>query len=68
MLVMSKGALSVGQAETYYQEKYSEDDYYTESDRVTGRPVVWESGRDPWAERASQRGKLSGHLARNETR
>ncbi len=36
MLVMSKGALSVGQAETYYQEKYSEDDYYTESHRVTG--------------------------------
>src|SRR5229473_620566 len=36
MLVMSKGALSVGQAETYYQEKYSEDDYYTESQRVTG--------------------------------
>ncbi len=36
MLVMSKGALSAGQAETYYQEKYSEDDYYTESHRVTG--------------------------------
>jgi conjugative relaxase-like TrwC/TraI family protein len=36
MLVMSKGALSVGQAETYYQEKYSRDDYYTESQRVTG--------------------------------
>src|SRR5271166_732168 len=36
MLVMSKGALSVGKAETYYQEKYSEDDYYTESHRVTG--------------------------------
>ncbi len=36
MLVMSKGALSVGQAETYYQERYSEDDYYTESHRVTG--------------------------------
>jgi hypothetical protein len=33
---MSKGALSVGHAETYYQEKYSKDDYYTESQRVTG--------------------------------
>jgi conjugative relaxase-like TrwC/TraI family protein len=37
MLVMSKGALSLGQAETYYQEKYSHDDYYSESHRVTGR-------------------------------
>lgn len=36
MLVMSKGALSLGQAETYYQEKYSQDDYYSESHRVTG--------------------------------
>ena len=67
MLVMSKGALSVGQAETYYQEKYSEDDYYTESHRVTGE----------WSGKAaeilglsgdSQRGRFSGHLARNETR
>ena len=30
MLVMSRGALSAGQAETYYEEKYSQDDYYTE--------------------------------------
>jgi conjugative relaxase-like TrwC/TraI family protein len=36
MLVMSKGALSVGQAETYYQEKYSHDDYYSQSQTVTG--------------------------------
>ena len=37
MLVMSKGALSAKQAETYYQEKYSQDDYYTEQRRVTGQ-------------------------------
>jgi len=34
MLVMSKGALSAAQAETYYEEKYSQDDYYTEKRRV----------------------------------
>jgi conjugative relaxase-like TrwC/TraI family protein len=37
MLVMSKGALTAGQAETYYEEKYSRDDYYTEKQRVVGR-------------------------------
>ena len=37
MLVMSKGALSAKQAESYYEEKYSQDDYYTEERRVVGR-------------------------------
>jgi conjugative relaxase-like TrwC/TraI family protein len=37
MLVMSKGALSARQAETYYQEKYSQDDYYTGQHRVAGQ-------------------------------
>src|SRR5579875_3277577 len=37
MLVMSKGALTADQAETYYEEKYSRDDYYTEKQRVVGR-------------------------------
>lgn len=37
MLVMSRGALSAGQAETYYEEKYSQDDYYTEERRVAGQ-------------------------------
>src|SRR5512146_41249 len=37
MLVMSKGALSAAQAETYYEEKYSQDDYYTEERRVIGQ-------------------------------
>jgi conjugative relaxase-like TrwC/TraI family protein len=34
---MSKRALSAKQAETYYQEKYSQDDYYTEERRVVGQ-------------------------------
>ena len=34
---MSRGALSAGQAETYYEEKYSQDDYYTEEHRVAGQ-------------------------------
>ncbi len=37
MLVMSRGALSAAQAETYYEEKYSQDDYYTEERRVIGQ-------------------------------
>jgi conjugative relaxase-like TrwC/TraI family protein len=37
MLVMSKGAITAGQAEAYYEEKYSRDDYYTEKQRVVGR-------------------------------
>jgi conjugative relaxase-like TrwC/TraI family protein len=37
MLVMSKGALSAAQAETYYEEKYSQDDYYTEKRLVIGQ-------------------------------
>ena len=37
MLVMSRGALSANQAETYYEEKYSQDDYYTEEHRVVGQ-------------------------------
>ena len=37
MLVMSKGGLSAAQADTYYQEKYTQDDYYTEEQRITGQ-------------------------------
>jgi conjugative relaxase-like TrwC/TraI family protein len=33
---MSKGALSLRQAETYYDEKYARDDYYTEDRTVAG--------------------------------
>jgi conjugative relaxase-like TrwC/TraI family protein len=58
MLVMSKGALSVGQAETYYQEKYSEDDYYTESHRVTGE----------WSGKAAEILGLSGTVSEEDFR
>ena len=58
MLVMSKGALSVGQAETYYQEKYSEDDYYTESHRVTGE----------WYGKAAETIGLSGAVSEEDFR
>jgi conjugative relaxase-like TrwC/TraI family protein len=37
MLVMSKGALTAAQAETYYEEKYSHDDYYSEKQSVVGQ-------------------------------
>ncbi len=58
MLVMSKGALSVGQAETYYQEKYSEDDYYTESHRVAGE----------WSGKAAEILGLSGTVSEEDFR
>jgi len=37
MLAMSKGALTAAQAETYYKEKYSQDDYYSEKQQVVGQ-------------------------------
>src|SRR6516162_239242 len=36
MLVMSKGGLSLSQAETYYDEKYVRDDYYSEGRTIAG--------------------------------
>lgn len=36
MLVMSKGALSLSQAQTYYDQKYAHDDYYSEDRTVAG--------------------------------
>ncbi len=58
MLVMSKGALSVGQAETYYWEKYSEDDYYTESQRVISK----------WYGRGTETFGLSGVVSEEDFR
>ena len=58
MLVMSKGALSLDQAETYYQEKYSEDDYYTESHRVAGE----------WYGKAAETLGLSGAVSEEDFR
>src|SRR5713226_3897440 len=53
MLVMSRGALSAGQAETYYEEKYVHDDYYSEEQRVVGE----------WFGRGAEALGLSGAVA-----
>ncbi|MGA9722933.1 MAG: MobF family relaxase [Candidatus Binatus sp.] len=53
MLVMSKGALTAAQAETYYEEKYSQDDYYSEQQRVVGE----------WFGHAAEELGLSGEVA-----
>lgn len=53
MLVMSKGALSAAQAETYYEEKYAQDDYYSEKQRVVGE----------WFGRGAEALGLSGEVA-----
>jgi conjugative relaxase-like TrwC/TraI family protein len=58
MLVMSKGALSAGQAATYYEEKYSRDDYYTEQQRVAGR----------WFGKAAAELGLTGEIATEDFR
>jgi conjugative relaxase-like TrwC/TraI family protein len=53
MLVMSRGALTAAQAETYYEEKYSHDDYYSEKQSVVGQ----------WFGRGAEELGLSGELA-----
>ncbi|MHB8383633.1 MAG: MobF family relaxase [Candidatus Binataceae bacterium] len=58
MLVMSRGALSAGQAETYYEEKYSQDDYYTEEHRVAGQ----------WFGQGAEALGLSGEVAPEDFR
>lgn len=58
MLVMSKGALTAAQAETYYEEKYSQDDYYTEKQRVVGQ----------WFGRDAEELGLSGEVATEDFR
>ena len=58
MLVMSKGALTAAQAETYYEEKYSQDDYYTEKHRVVGN----------WFGRGAEELGLSGEVATEDFR
>jgi conjugative relaxase-like TrwC/TraI family protein len=37
MMYLSPGALNVGQAETYFKEHYSHDDYYSENHQTTGQ-------------------------------
>jgi conjugative relaxase-like TrwC/TraI family protein len=58
MLVMSKGALTAAQAETYYEEKYSQDDYYSEKQRVVG----------DWFGRGAEELGLSGEVATDDFR
>ncbi len=53
MLVMSKGAISAVQAETYYEEKYVHDDYYSEEQCVVGE----------WFGRGAKVLGLSGEVA-----
>jgi hypothetical protein len=58
MLVMSKGAISAVQAETYYEEKYVHDDYYSEEQRVVGE----------WFGRGAEVLGLSGEVASEDFR
>ena len=58
MLVMSKGALTAAKAETYYEEKYSQDDYYSEKQRVVGQ----------WFGRGAEELGLSGEIATEDFR
>lgn len=54
MMVMSPQALEVGQAETYFEEHYSHDDYYSEGRKVAGR----------WFGRGAEALGLSGEVSR----
>jgi len=58
MLVMSKGALTAARAETYYEEKYSHDDYYSEKQSVVGQ----------WFGRGAEELGLSGEVATQDFR
>ena len=58
MLVMSKGALTAAKAETYYEEKYSHDDYYSEKQQVVGH----------WFGRGAEELGLSGEVATEDFR
>jgi conjugative relaxase-like TrwC/TraI family protein len=58
MLVMSKGALTADKAETYYEEKYSHDDYYSEKQQVVGQ----------WFGRGAEELGLSGEIATDDFR
>jgi len=39
MMSLSQGALNAAQAENYFEEHYSRDDYYSENDRTVGQWV-----------------------------
>jgi conjugative relaxase-like TrwC/TraI family protein len=54
MMVLSPKALEVGQAETYFEEHYSHDDYYSEGRKVAGH----------WFGRGAEALGLSGEVSR----
>jgi conjugative relaxase-like TrwC/TraI family protein len=55
---MSKGALTAAQAETYYEEKYAQDDYYSEEQRIVGQ----------WFGRGAEELGLSADIASEDFR
>jgi conjugative relaxase-like TrwC/TraI family protein len=56
MMVLSPQALEVGQAETYFEEHYSHDDYYSEGRKIAGR----------WFGRGAEALGLSGEVSRED--
>src|SRR5258708_11136089 len=58
MPVLSKGALTAARAETYYEEKSSHDDYYSEKQLVVGQ----------WFGRGAEELGLSGEGATEDFR
>jgi conjugative relaxase-like TrwC/TraI family protein len=56
MMVLSPQALEVGQAETYFEEHYSHDDYYSEGRKVAGH----------WFGRGAETLGLSGEVSRED--
>ncbi len=56
MMVLSPQALQVGQAETYFEEHYSHDDYYSEGRKVAGH----------WFGRGAEALGLNGEVSREE--
>src|SRR5229473_1257955 len=56
MMVLSPQALQVGQAETYFEEHYSHDDYYSEGRKVSGH----------WFGRGAEALGLNGEVSRED--
>jgi conjugative relaxase-like TrwC/TraI family protein len=56
MMALTPRALTLAQAETYFERHYSQDDYYTQGEKVAGR----------WFGRGAQALGLSGEVARED--
>ncbi len=56
MMTLSPGALDVAQAEIYFEEHYSQDDYYTQNQRVVGH----------WIGRGAAALGLAGEVSRDD--